>query len=217
MLNTFIFGNIRNKNEYLCIQGNESNMSDTSKTFGGASLMQVASTPIEIFEQEIVKNKDKKTQLPRLSEVDKIIIQKLITSKKRSSAIQLSRETDVPVTTMMRRMRKLEQRYLTVSYDLNLEAFGLSKLYILVRIAPGAQARAVADNILCTPFVNKVSRVFGATKDNLLVEAIVRSGDFVDSSRLIEIMKNIHQVIDVTWFTDIEQLGRNNDALLACI
>lgn len=217
MLNTFIFGNIHNENEYLHIQGIESNMSNTNKTFGGASLMQVASTPIEIFEQEIVKNKDKKTQVPRLSEVDKIIIQKLITSKKRSSAIQLSRETDVPVTTMMRRMRKLEQRYLTVSYDLNLEAFGLAKLYILVRIAPGAQARAVADNILCTPFVNKVSRVFGATKDNLLVEAIVRSGDFVDSSRLIEIMKNIHQVVDVTWFTDIEQLGRNNDALLACI
>jgi len=217
MLNTFIFGNNHNKNEYLHIQGIESSMSDTIKTFGGASLMQVASTPIEIFEQEIVKNKDKKTQLPRLSEVDKIIIQKLITSKKRSSAIQLSRETDVPVTTMMRRMRKLEQRYLTVSYDLNLEAFGLAKLYILVKIAPGAQACAVADNILCTPFVNKVSRIFGATKDNLLVEAIVRSGDFVDSSRLIEIMKNIHQVMDVTWFTDIEQLGRNNDALLACI
>lgn len=199
------------------IQGIESKVWDKVKMSRGAPLMQVASTPIEIFEHEIVNTKDVRSQQPRLSEVDKIIIQKLITSKKRSSAIQLSRETDVPVTTMMRRMRKLEQRYLTVSYDLNLEAFGLAKLYLLVRIAPGAQACAVADNILCTPFVNKVSRVFGATKDNLLVEAIVRSGDFVDSSRLIEIIKNIHQIEDVTWFTDIEQIGRNNEALLACI
>lgn len=181
-------------------------------------MMQVASNPIEMLEQEIANNKDtRRTQQHRLSEVDKIIIQKLITSKKRSSAIQLSRETDVPVTTMMRRMRKIEQRYLTVSYDLNLEAFGLAKLHLLVKIAPGAQAATVADNILCAPFVNKVTRVFGATKDNLLVEAIVRSGDFADSSRLIEIIKNIHQIEDVTWFTDIEQLGRNHEAILACI
>lgn len=200
------------------IPGLKPKVFDTVKMSRGGSLMQVASTPIEIFEHEIVNTKDvRRSQQPRLSEVDKIIIQKLITSKKRSSAIQLSRETDVPVTTMMRRMRKLEQRYLTVSYDLNLEAFGLAKLYLLVRIAPGAQACAVADNILCTPFVNKVSRVFGATKDNLLVEAIVRSGDFVDSSRLIEIIKNIHQIEDVTWFTDIEQIGKNHEALLACI
>jgi DNA-binding Lrp family transcriptional regulator len=193
-------------------------MSDEVKTSRGASMMQVASNPIEMLEQEIVNNKDtRRTQQHRLSEVDKIIIQKLITSKKRSSAIQLSRETDVPVTTMMRRMRKIEQRYLTVSYDLNLEAFGLAKLNLLVKIAPGAQAATVADNILCAPFVNKVTRVFGATKDNLLVEAIVRSGDFADSSRLIEIIKNIHQIEDVTWFTDIEQLGRNHEAILACI
>jgi DNA-binding Lrp family transcriptional regulator len=217
LLNTFLFANIHNEIEHVHIQRIEPKVWDRVKMFRGASLMQVASTPVEIFEREIVNTKDVRSQQPRLSEVDKIIIQKLITSKKRSSAIQLSRETDVPVTTMMRRMRKLEQRYLTVSYDLNLEAFGLAKLYLLVRIAPGAQACAVADNILCTPFVNKVSRVFGATKDNLLVEAIVRSGDFVDSSRLIEIIKNIHQIEDVTWFTDIEQIGRNHEALLACI
>jgi len=150
----------------------------------------------------------------QLTEIDKRIIHKLLNYKNKPSAVQLSRELDIPIATLMRRKNKLEQAYLTITYGPKLKNFGYAKLSLLVKISPGFTAINIAYGLLGLPFISKVTRVFGGTKDSLLAEAVVsKMGDFHEVAKLMDSIKSIEGIEDVTWFIDIDEIGKNEEAI----
>lgn len=166
--------------------------------------------PNEVVHRSIRRNGNNH----QLTEIDKRIIRKLLNYKNKPSAVQLSRELDIPIATLMRRKNKLEQSYMTITYGPKLKNFGYAKLSLLVKISPGFTAINIAYGLLGLPFISKVTRVFGGTKDSLLAEAVVsKMGDFHEVAKLMDSIKSIEGIEDVTWFIDIDEIGKNEEAI----
>lgn len=149
----------------------------------------------------------------QLSAADRIIIKAVLNSPRRISAIELQDITNLPPSTLQRRRKRIEARYITTTRDVNLKAVGLLKVHMLITIGGSSNIAKTADYVINMPFVSKVSRVFGGTKHVLLVEAITRASDIAGIAHILDAIRRIEDITDVLWFTDVEEVAKNPDTV----
>ena len=160
----------------------------------------------------VPESNDHKRRL-QLSSADKIILKAVLNSPGRINSTELQALTSLPVTTLQRRRKRIEERFITSIYDINLKAVGLMRVHLLITIGGSSTIAKTVGYVINMPFVSKVSRVFGSTKHVLLVEAITSTMDIAGIVTILDSIRRVQDVTDVLWFTHVEEVAKNPDAI----
>jgi len=161
--------------------------------------------------EDVPESNDKRRL--QLSPADKIILRAMLNSPGRVNASELQALTSLPVTTLQRRRKRIEARFITSAYDVNLKALGLMRVHLLITIGGSSSIAKTAGYVINMPFVSKVSKVFGGTKHVLLVEAITRTINIAGIVSILDAIRRVEDVTDVLWFTNVEEVAKNPDAV----
>lgn len=153
------------------------------------------------------------TERAVLSALDKKILKALLECGGNPSSLQLSKDLNIPLSTVQRRRKRLEEEFISESYSLRYEKFGKKHVTFIVSLGVGDTSE-VAREILALEKVSALTRTFGDGAD-LKIEAILDSNqEFIETSEKI---KSISGVQKISWFESIEVLGRKKDADLLII
>ena len=141
-----------------------------------------------------------------LSFIDRTILKALLNSRGQASSPQLSKELDIPLTTIQRRRNRLEE-FIEESYTLRYGKFGKRQVIFIVSLGPSHKS-GIADDILYLRNITAVRRIFGDGVD-LLVEAVLESNKEIMS--ISENIRSISGVQHVRWLESLEVMGRNKE------
>jgi DNA-binding Lrp family transcriptional regulator len=117
----------------------------------------------------------------------------------------LSAKLGIPTTTVRRRRKRLESKFLKMHYILDIEKFGWKRVDFFISIRNG-MVNAVANKLLTSDEVTYVAKSIGEHTIDLRVEAIVKdNGSILD---LLEKIKAMEGVKDVVWSEIVNIVGR---------
>lgn len=142
-----------------------------------------------------------------LSPIDKKILKALLESWGSPSSLQLSRELDIPISTVQRRRKRLEEEFVKESYSLQYQKFGRRQVTFIVSIGVGNKT-TISDEILELEKVIAVTRTFGDSAD-LKIEALVESNQ--EFMAISEKIRSISGIQKFSWFESLEELGRKKE------
>lgn len=121
------------------------------------------------------------------------------------SSKSLSAKLGIPITTVRRRRKRLESKFLKMHYILDIEKFGWKRVDFFISIRNG-MVNAVANKLLTSDEVTYVAKSIGEHTIDLRVEAIVKdNGSILD---LLENIKAMEGVKDVVWSEIVNIVGR---------
>ena len=121
------------------------------------------------------------------------------------SSKSLSAKLGIPITTIRRRRKRLESKFLKMHYILDIEKFGWKRVDFFISIRNG-MVNAVANKLLTSDEVTYVAKSIGEHTIDLRVEAIVKdNGSILD---LLEKIKAMEGVKDVVWNEIVNIVGR---------
>jgi DNA-binding Lrp family transcriptional regulator len=121
------------------------------------------------------------------------------------SSKSLSAKLGIPITTIRRRRKRLESKFLKMHYILDIEKFGWKRVDFFISIRNG-MVNAVANKLLTSDEVTYVAKSIGEHTIDLRVEAIVKdNGSILD---LFEKIKAMEGVKDVVWSEIVNIVGR---------
>lgn len=151
------------------------------------------------------KAQDQKRLL--LSATDKKILKALLTSSGATSSLMLSRELDIPLSTVQRRRKKLESTFLEFYYQPKVEKLDWRVALVFVSMDSGA-ANTVGNQLLSwQDSVVYVARTIGGDAIDLVVQVV-----FQDNKGLLEIcdrIKAIPGVKNLFWTEMVAMMGKN--------
>lgn len=139
-----------------------------------------------------------------LSAVDKKLLKSLLESKGRVSSLQLSRDLQIPISTIQRRRKRLEKEFIEHSYSLKYKMFSKRHVTFVISLGPGDRSQ-IAREILLLKGVVMIERIFGNNLD-LEVEAILETN--AELSALNEKISSIQGIRSVTFFEFLELLEK---------
>ena len=141
----------------------------------------------------------------KISRVDKEILKILLEPYNRISTQLLAKKIGVPLTTVQRRRNHLEDKYLDISYSLNLRNLGFRRIDFFLYTG-GGNTSEIGRELLKHKEIVSVGRSVGEHTIDLRAEAIVKdSGQLLD---LLEAMKAMPNVRDVIWSEIVDVIGR---------
>jgi len=149
----------------------------------------------------------KDNSLPVLSASDKKILKSLLTSAGRVSSLKLSRDLDIPLSTVQRRRRRLEELFLEASYELKVEKFGWRKATLFLSTEKGLTSSVASDLLTWKGSILSVYRTMGSNEIDLEVQYVFRQN--TELLNMIEKVRTINGVKNVTWNEAIEVVGVN--------
>ncbi len=158
-----------------------------------------------------ITTKKEKTD-SRLSSNDKRILKELVTTKGDVSMVALSRSLQIPLATLLRRRKRLEE-LLERTYVLRYEKFALRQITFLV-LTEGQHATAIGKEILGLPGVIKVVRIL-SNKVDLRIEAAMKTNE--DIVKLSEQIKAVEGVQELFWMDSISVIGEKSETSLRII
>jgi DNA-binding Lrp family transcriptional regulator len=142
-----------------------------------------------------------------LSDVDRKMLKLLLQSEGKMHSHEISQELGVPISTVQRRRKRLEEIYLIKSYTLNPVKFGWRRIDFLIATEGGA-TMSVGKELLRRPEVTYVARSIGEHTIDLRVETFVQ--DNSELLNLLEDVKGMEGVKDVVWSEIVEVIGKKN-------
>ncbi len=141
----------------------------------------------------------------KISKVDKEILKVLLEPGGALSTQELAKKLGVPLSTVQRRRKHLENKYLEVSYSLKVKDLGFRRIDFFLYTA-GGSTTSIGRELLKHKDVVSVGRSVGEHTIDLRVEAIIKdSGQLLD---LLELMKALPNVRDVIWSEIVEVVGK---------
>ncbi|HZW84329.1 MAG TPA: Lrp/AsnC family transcriptional regulator [Nitrososphaerales archaeon] len=143
----------------------------------------------------------------RFSEVDRKILKMLLEPEGNVTTRVLEQKLGIPRTTLQRRRRHLEKKYLTLKYSLNLEDLGFRRVDLLIYTGGGATMK-IAQELLKRDEVTYVGRSIGEHTIDLRAEVIIK--DNTQLLGLLELVKGMPSVKDVIWSEIVEVVGSKN-------
>lgn len=144
---------------------------------------------------------------PILSSADKKILKSLIASSCNVSSLTLSRDLGIPLSTVQRRRKRLEANLIETMYHLKLEKFGWRNATLFVTTA-SASAKQIGEEIMSwDKEVISAKRCMGENSADLQIEIIFRTNK--ELCDIMERVKSIEGVRNVSWSESIESIGRN--------
>lgn len=149
----------------------------------------------------------KNNVIPVLSQADKKILKSLLASSGRVSSLKLSRELDIPLSTIQRRRKRIEELFLESSYVLRVDKFGWRRATLFLSTQNGLTSSVAKELLGWENSIISVSRTMGGSEIDLQLEFIFRqNSELLD---LIERIRAVEGVKSVLWNESIEVIGKN--------
>lgn len=141
-----------------------------------------------------------------LTQIDRKILKILLSPNGKSkSSKSLSSKLGIPVTTVRRRRKRLEDKFLKMHYVLDIEKFGWRRIDFFISIRNG-MVNAVAKKLIEMDGVTYVGKSIGEHTIDLRVETIVKDNSVLLD--LLEVIKGIEGVRDVVWSEIVSVVGQ---------
>jgi DNA-binding Lrp family transcriptional regulator len=141
-----------------------------------------------------------------LSQIDKKILKILLSPNGQSKSTKgISTKLGIPVTTVRRRRKRLENMFLKIHYVLDIEKFGWRRVDFFISIRNG-MVNAVAKKLVELDDVTYVGKSIGEHTIDLRVETIVKDNSILLD--LLEVIKGMEGVRDVVWSEIVTVVGR---------
>ena len=147
----------------------------------------------------------KKSTTTNLSDIDKKLLQILLSPNGDVKSSSISKELGVPITTIRRRRKRLESEFLKSYYVLDVDKFGWRRVDFFISIKNG-KINSVANKLLEIDEVTYVGKSIGEHTIDLRVETIIK--DNVILLDLLEKIKGMDGVNDVVWSEIVSVVGR---------
>jgi DNA-binding Lrp family transcriptional regulator len=145
--------------------------------------------------------------MPVLTHTDKAILRQLFESKGRISSLKISRELDIPLSTIQRRRKRLQDTLIETNYSLKSEKLGWRSAALYVSSTSG-KTEAIGKEILdMSELVSSVTRTVGDSSFDLKVEMIFKTIE--DLTSLIDKVKSMEGVSAVIWSESLKIIGKN--------
>jgi DNA-binding Lrp family transcriptional regulator len=144
-----------------------------------------------------------------ISPADKKILKALLSSTGGVSSLTLSKELDIPLSTVQRRRKRLEANLLEMSYTLKVERFGWRTATLFISTRNGMTAAVGKEILSWKNSISCVSRTMGENSIDLKADII-----FKDNEELVEAIgriKAIEGVEKVSWSEQIRTIGHNSN------
>ena len=145
------------------------------------------------------------TTTTHLSDIDKKLLQILLSPNGNIKSSSISKELGVPITTIRRRRKRLESEFLKSYYVLDIEKFGWRRVDFFISVKNG-KINSVANKLMDIDEVTYVGKSIGEHTIDLRVESIVK--DNVILLDLLEKIKGMDGVNDVVWSEIVSVVGR---------
>jgi DNA-binding Lrp family transcriptional regulator len=144
--------------------------------------------------------------MPVLTNADKTILHHLFSSQGHASSLKLSRELNIPLSTIQRRRKRLQDGLIETSYSLKIEKLGWRNATLLVSTASG-KIETIGQEILdMSDLVSSVSRAMGGSNFDLRVEVIFKTN--TDLMTLIDKIKSTEGVSGLIWSESLKLIGK---------
>ena len=141
----------------------------------------------------------------KISNVDKEILKVLLEPHGTISTQKLAGKLGVPLSTVQRRRKHLETKYLDISYSLKLRNLGFRRIDFFLYTA-GGNTSTIGLELLRRKEIVSVGRSVGEHTIDLRAEAIIKdSGQLLD---LLEAIKAMPNVKDVIWSEIVDVIGK---------
>lgn len=141
-----------------------------------------------------------------ISPIDRKILKILLSPNSHLKTTKsISTKLGIPVTTIRRRRKRLEIKFLKVHYVLDIEKFGWRRVDFFVSIRNG-MVNAVANKLMELDDVTYVGKSIGEHTIDLRVETIVKDNSVLLD--LLEKIKGMEGVRDVVWSEIVSVVGR---------
>jgi DNA-binding Lrp family transcriptional regulator len=140
-----------------------------------------------------------------LSELDRKVLKLLLQSDGRIHSHEISQQLGISSSTIQRRRKRLEDRYLIKSYALDPLKFGWRRIDLLIA-TEGGSTMTVGLELLKRKEVTYVARSIGEHTIDLRVETFIQ--DNSELLNLLEDVKGMNGVKDVVWSEIVEVIGR---------
>jgi DNA-binding Lrp family transcriptional regulator len=141
-----------------------------------------------------------------ISDLDRKLLKILLTPNgDLKSSKDLSAKLGIPITTVRRRRKRLESKFLKMHYVLDIEKFGWKRVDFFISIRDG-MVNAVANKMLDFDEVTYIGKSIGEHTIDLRVETIVK--DNASILDFLEKIKAMDGVKDVVWSEIVSVVGR---------
>ena len=141
-----------------------------------------------------------------ISQIDRKILKILLSSNGQSKSTKgISTKLGIPVTTIRRRRKRLEDKFLKVHYVLDIEKFGWRRVDFFISIRNGL-VNAVSKKLMELDDVTYIGKSIGEHTIDLRVETIVKDNTVLLD--LLEVIKGMEGVRDVVWSEIVSIVGR---------
>lgn len=145
--------------------------------------------------------------VPVFSQSDKKILQQLVGSSGRVSTLALSRQLDIPMSTIQRRRIRLEKNIIDMNYTLKLKSLGWRTGTLLVSASDG-KADLLGRQILeMDDMVASVTRIVGENTMDLKVEVVFKKTE--EFLSLIDRIKALGGEKKMFWGESVNLIGKN--------
>lgn len=145
-------------------------------------------------------------EIPVLSKSDKIILHQLFSSQGRISSLKLSRDLDIPLSTIQRRRKRLQDSLVETRYLLRMEKLGWRSATLLVSTT-NKTAESVGKQVLeMSDLVSSVTRAMGGSNFDLRIEVIFKTTP--DLIALIDKIKSMEGISGLIWTESLNLIGR---------
>lgn len=144
-----------------------------------------------------------------LSELDKKIISQMLQSDGHVSSLSISRELDIPLSTIHRRRSRLDETLIERNYSLKVDKLGWKRAMLLVSVSSGSVIGLGKEILESGDGIESVYRMSGNSIMDLRADAV-----FKDNSELVTMMdriKAMQGVRNVVWGECVQLIGRNGN------
>ena len=149
-----------------------------------------------------------------LSDIDKKLLQILLSPNGNIKSNSISKELGVPITTIRRRRKRLESEFLKSYYVLDIEKFGWRRVDFFISVKNG-KINSIANKLLELDEVTYVGKSIGEHTIDLRVETIIKDNAILLD--LLEKVKGMDGVNDVVWSEIVKIVGQKKSIPSAII
>jgi len=143
----------------------------------------------------------------QLSDVDRKMLRLLLNSEGTIPTNELSKQLGIPLSTVQRRRKMLEEEYLIKHYSLDPMKFGYRKIDLLIYTQGGGTIE-IGKELLQREEVTYAARTIGEHTIDLRIEVFVKDNGIL--LNLLEDVKAMKGVRDVVWTEVVEIIGRKS-------
>ena len=143
--------------------------------------------------------------VPVLSDIDRKILKILLVPDGNIHSSTIATKLGIPISTIRRRRKRLENEFLKTYHVLDIEKFGWRRVDFFISIKNG-KATTVANKLIELEEVTYVGKSIGEHTIDLRIEVIVK--DNILLLDLLEKIKGMDGVNDVVWSEIVSVVGR---------